>query len=203
MNPQPPQQNYRETLPEIPTDGKALKGDRMALAGRIMGYIGVASLACLLVVIVAVAIPDFVRARIAVNESHAESTVRMISAAQAQYQISYPEFGYAPDLASLGGDPCSAATAEHACLIAGTIADQSCTASHWCVKKGYRFILQADEKHPHKSFVVTAVPEKPESTGAMNFCSLADGEARHERAASPRTTAYTAAECAALTSNGQ
>jgi hypothetical protein len=179
-----------------------LKGDGMALAGLSMGYISVAATLCFLIVVVVVAIPDYVRSKMAVNESHAESTVRMISAAQAQYRMSYPDVGYAPDLASLGGNPCSAATAEHACLIAGTIADQSCTASHWCVKQGYRFMLQADEKHPLESFVVTAVPEKPESSGAKSFCGLADGEARHERAASPRTTGYTSEECAALTSDG-
>jgi hypothetical protein len=176
-----------------------LKGDGMALAGLIMGYISVAYTICMLFIIAAITIPNLLRAKMAANESTAQATVRTVSTAQIQYQATYSDVGYAPDLASLGGDPCNAATAEHACLIAGPIADLSCTANHWCVKSGYRFMVQADEKHPHESFVITAVPEEPDRSGAKNFCVGTDGIVRYERASSRRMTAYAPEECAALT----
>lgn len=175
-----------------------LKGDGMALAGIIMGYISVAYTCVMLIIIMAIAIPNLLRARISANESSAASTTRTILTAEIQYQSTYPKVGYAPDLATLGGDPSNAPTAEHACLIAGPIADQSCTAGHWCAKSGYGFMVQADEKHPHESFVITAVPVEPNRSGARNFCATDDGVIRSERASTRRASPYTAEECSAL-----
>jgi hypothetical protein len=180
-----------------------LKGDGMAVAGLIMGYISVAYTVCMLFIVAAIVLPNFLRAKMAANESTAQATVRTVGTAQIQYQAQYSDVGYAPDLASLGGDPCSTATAEHACLIAGPIADPSCTANHWCVKSGYRFLVLADEKRPHESFVITAVPEEPDRSGAKNFCAGTDGVVRYERASSRRLTPYAPEECAALTSVGE
>ncbi len=180
-----------------------LSGDGMALAGLVMGYISVAYTVVVFFIIAAIAIPNLIRARISANESSAAAAVRTVATAEIQYQTSYSNVGYAPDLATLGGDPCNAATAEHACLIAGPIADQSCTANHWCAKSGYRFMVQADDKQPHESFAVTAVPVEPDRTGAKNFCAGTDGVVRYERASSGRMTPYTAEECAALTPIGE
>jgi len=179
-----------------------LKGDGMALAGLVMGYISVAGIPFMMIIF-AIAIPNLLRARISANESSAAAAVRTVATAEIQYQTSYSNVGYAPDLATLGGDPCNAATAEHACLIAGPIADQSCTANHWCAKSGYRFMVQADDKQPHELFAVTAVPVEPDRTGAKNFCAGTDGVVRYERASSGRMTPYTAEECAALTPIGE
>ena len=176
-----------------------LKGDGMALAGIIMGYISVAYTCFMLIIIAAIAIPNLLRARISANESSAASAVRTVVTAEIQYQATYPKVGYAPDLASMGGTSCNQPTQEHACLLAGPFAEQSCTGMHWCEKSGYRFLLQADDRQPHGSFVITAVPAEVNRSGTKNFCATSDGVIRYETAALARQTPYTVEECSALT----
>jgi len=53
----------------------------------------------------AIAIPNLLRARIAANESSAAATIRTVDTAEITYSSTYPERGYARDLASLGPDP--------------------------------------------------------------------------------------------------
>ncbi|HZD92861.1 MAG TPA: DUF4190 domain-containing protein, partial [Candidatus Sulfotelmatobacter sp.] len=98
-----------------------LKGEGMAMAGLILGYISIPSI----LIIAAIAIPNLLRAKISANESAAASTVRTVNTSQITYLTTYPEKGYAADLATLGPGPggaCGdAGTAEHACLIDGTL----------------------------------------------------------------------------------
>lgn len=177
-----------------------LRGDGMALAGLVMGYISVASTVAVFIIVAAVAIPNLLRARISANEGSASRMVRTVTTAEIQYQASYPNKGYAPDLASLGGTTCSAGdvTAEHACLIDGPLADRTCTGNQWCNRSGYRFIIQADEQQPHQVYVITAVPMEPNRTGRRSFCATNDAVIRSEEAGTSRTTPYTAEACAAL-----
>ena len=179
-----------------------LKGDGMALAGLVMGYISVAFIPFVLI-IAAIAIPNLLRARISANESSAASMVRTAVTAEIQYQATYPKVGYAPDLASMGGTSCNEPTQEHACLIAGPLAEQSCTGMHWCDRTGYRFLLQADDRQPHESFVITAVPIELNRSGNKNFCATTDGVIRYETAPFARQTPYTPEECSALRPIGQ
>ena len=179
-----------------------LKGDGMALAGLILGYLSVAFVVPILIM-AAIAIPSMLQARKSANEASARSELRTVNTAQVQYQTTYPNVGYAPDLATLGapvGDTCTGdGTAEHACLIGGPLANASCTGSQWCTRSGYLFMLQADEQRPHQQYVITAIPVKPGSTGGRNFCSTSDGTLRFEEAAAGRTAPYTAEECTVLT----
>ena len=108
-----------------------LQGDGLALTGLILGYISV----CYFIpIILAIAIPNLLRARISANESAATSTVRTINTAQITYSTTYPEQGYARDLATLGGNCTSGGTAEHACLLDGQLGQANCTAGVWCQK---------------------------------------------------------------------
>jgi type IV pilus assembly protein PilA len=159
-----------------------LKGDGMALAGLIMGYISVVGLPFMLI-IAAIAIPNLIRARQSANESSAMSTVRRLGRAQVEYQANNPNVGYAADVATLG--PAAGTVTEH------------CTGNNLCTNNGYLFMIQTDEQQPHQVFVITAVPEKPERTGTRNFCESADGVLRYERPGSPRAP-YSPEECAAL-----
>lgn len=177
-----------------------LKGDGMALAGLIMGYLSIALFIPFILIVAAIAIPNLIRERETVNESSSVATVRTVDSAQVQYQSEYPDVGYAPDLASLGGD-CKNMTAEHACLITPPLADSSCTGTHWCVKNGYQYILQADWQRPHQQFVVTAIPLEPGKSGQKNYCSTSDAVVRSEPSTS-RTTPYTAEQCGGLTPLG-
>ncbi len=226
MTPQSPQ-SYGQPLPQAQTDGKAttsmilgilsllcfsiltgipaiilghmsrsnirksvgrLKGEGMALAGLILGYVSVALFIPTVLITVAITIPNLLRARISANESSALSTVRTLSTAEATYQATNPTVGYAADIATLGPD-------------AGTVA-QNCVGQ-WCTKNGYRFTIQADDKQPHESFVITAVPMQPGKTGTKNICASVDNVVRFEGSGFDRTSPYTAEECAALRPFGE
>lgn len=162
-----------------------LKGEGMATAGLVMGYVSVASLP-LVAIIAAIAIPNLIRARVAANEAAAASTVRTINVAQVTYSMTYPKSGYAMGLPMLGaGAPaisCSDSSqtdANHACLIGGDLA--TCTSGGWCYKNGYKFhITGVCGDDGCTDYVVTAAPITQGTTGFKSFCSTTDGIIRQK-----------------------
>jgi len=146
----------------------------------------------------AIAIPNLLRSRMAANEASAVGSIRTVNTAQITYAATYPQRGFAADLAALGPDPRgpAAESPSHAGLIDATLGNASCTASTWCTKSGFRFSLTAVCKQkPCKEFVVVATPVTT-STGARNFCSTADGVVRY-RSGPPLTSTVTVRECQA------
>jgi type II secretory pathway pseudopilin PulG len=180
-----------------------LKGDGMATAGLIMGYASVA-LIPLILIIAAIAIPSLLRARMAANESGAVSTVRTVNTAQMTYASSYPDKGYAVDLATLGPGSEGSCTspgypsASHACLLDEVLAGPSCTAGSWCAKGGYRFNTTATcgSDGVCSGYVITATAAVPGSTGSQSFCSTADAVIRVHRSG-PVLRPLTMEECQA------
>jgi len=162
-----------------------LKGDGMATAGLVMGYASIA-LIPLVLIVAAIAIPNLLRARMAANESAAAATVRTVNTAQAAYSTTYPDKGYAADLAAMGPgseDSCSTPaypSAAHACLLDGVLAGPTCTAGTWCVKGGYRYSSTAicGSDGVCSDYVVTAMPVTPGSTGQRSFCATNDAIVR-------------------------
>ncbi|HEX4604623.1 MAG TPA: DUF4190 domain-containing protein [Candidatus Angelobacter sp.] len=187
-----------------------LKGEGMALTGLILGYLSLP----FLLIVAAIAIPNLLRARITANEAEARSTIRTISTLQVTYETTYPNQGYAPDLAALGNGPggeCSGGgTAAHACLLEGTLGSARCTSGVWCPKNVYRYTISSDCTAPSpaengqpgseaacKEFVVTASP-LISSTGSHNYCATSDGVIR-SHLGGPLTKAPTAEECGGWT----
>jgi len=169
-----------------------MKGEGIALAGLVLGYV---SIPWLLVVASAV-IPNFARSRIVANENAAASTLRTINVAQLTYSTSFPDRGYAPDLATLGPGQRESCTGpgdgDHACLLDNVLGNASCTAGLWCTKNGYRFTLSREgacgqrpgtqeDGSPDCTYVVVATPLNP-ATGRRNFCATADAVIRYQRA---------------------
>ena len=149
-----------------------------------------------ILVAAAIAIPNLLRARIAANESSAVGSIRTVNTAQVMYSSSYPQRGFARDLATLGPDSHGPTTssAEHATFIDGTLGNASCTAGAWCTKSGYQFrISTVCKKQTCNEYVVVGTPAG-NNTGTRNFCSTSDGVVRY-RAGSPLTSAVTVAEC--------
>jgi len=174
-----------------------LTGAGMALAGLILGYVSIFSS---ILIIAAIMIPNLMRSRISANESAAASTVRTINTTQITYSTTYPEQGYARDLATLGpgsSNNCSSGTAEHACLLDNVLAGPQCTAGHWCSKSGYKYSVSAicDSAGPCSNYVVTATPMIFGSTGRKSFCATSDAVVRF-RYSESRSTPLTADECA-------
>src|SRR6478672_5299357 len=181
-----------------------LKGEGMALTGLILGYISLPSI----LIIAAIAIPNLLRAKISANEAAAASTVRVINTSQITYSTTYPEQGYAPDLATLGGQSsdCNAGgTAEHACLLDIQLGSPNCTAGVWCQKSQYRFTVVTSCEAPNPGaqqqgegtacaeYVVAATPVSS-STGLHNYCSVSDAVVR-SRLGGPLVRPPTADEC--------
>ncbi len=186
---------------KIRKSGGRLKGDGMALAGLIMGYISLP----FILIIAAIAIPNLLRAKISANESAAMSTVRTINTLQVTYETQYPARGYAPDMATLGNGSdatCSGGgTEQHACLLTGALGSAVCTSGVWCQKNGYRFTIVSDcgasaqqgEDAACKEFVAVATPISA-ATGLHNYCSVSDAIVRVRRGG-PLTSPPTAEEC--------
>ncbi|HEX6802946.1 MAG TPA: DUF3352 domain-containing protein [Terriglobales bacterium] len=146
----------------------------------------------------AVAVPNLLRARMAANDSGAVATLRSINAAEITYSATYPQRGFAPNLAMLGPDPAASGTAtmNHAGLIDPTLGNPSCTATNWCEKSGYRFRVTAECRQKMcTEFVGIATPVS-NNTGGRNFCSTSDGVI-HFRLGTPMSSAVTASDCRA------
>ena len=158
-------------LSQIKKSAGRLGGRGLAIAGLVLGYLGIAMIP-LILIIAAIAIPNLLRARMAANEGMAAATVRSIDTAQATYQATYPAVGYAPDLASLGGAaPCTPSQAT-ACLLENRIAVATAPPG----LRGYVFGVIASRDGAQ--YLVTAVPETPNQTGKRSFCSTEDGVVR-------------------------
>ena len=76
----------------------------------------------IILVVAAIAIPNFLRSRIAANESSAVGSMRTINTAEATYSTTYPSVGYSADLPSLAGSTCTAPSSASACLIDAFVA---------------------------------------------------------------------------------
>ena len=178
-----------------------LKGEGMALTGLILGYISLP----FILIIAAIAIPNLLRARISANEAAARSTVRMISTSQVTYSTTYPDQGYARDLATLGGNCSSGGTAEHACLVDSPLGQANCTPGVWCQKGQYRYTVssncaparfgeqQQGTENACTEYVIAATPVNF-NTGRRNYCSVSDAVIR-SRLGGPLSVPPTAEEC--------
>jgi len=163
-------------------------------------FIGVA-MAIVVLLAVAIVIPNPFRPRMSGGHKQGPDTVRTINTAQVAYSTNYPDQGYAPNLAALGPDGPDYAqchpTRTHACQLDEKVACPSGTGTAWCVKGAYRYNLQSSSTEPpYKDYWITATPvhANPELN---NYCSLPDAVVRWERAA-PLSRPYSLEECQAL-----
>ena len=147
-------------------------------------------------VVGAIAIPNLLRARIAANDASAVANLRTANVAQITYQATYPQKGYAHDLASLGPDPSGSdkISSQHASLIEPTLGGGDCRAGSWCVKSGYRFMITTSCKVlPCADYLVLATPVSS-NTGTKNFCATSDAVIRSQIGV-PLSAPITAAQC--------
>jgi type IV pilus assembly protein PilA len=139
----------------IRRSGGRKTGEGMALAGLILGYIGVAIIPIVLI-IAAIAIPSLLRARMLANEASAVASLRTLNEAVANYSVAH---GKVPQsLMDLG--PSASEPMIDAVLAAGA-------------KSGYVFDyepLAADSAGAKSSgYSITANPIVPGTTGRRFF----------------------------------
>ena len=117
----------------------------------------------IILVIAAIAIPNMMRSRIAANEASAVNSLRTITTAENTYYTTYPTFGFACNLKSLGGGknpPDNTA--------AGIIDDVLANGS----KAGYLFATGVCTKQGNLTtgFQYSAAPATPNQSGIRFFC---------------------------------
>src|SRR3981189_1301776 len=115
-----------------------------------------------ILIISAIAIPNFLRSRMRANEASAVASLRMINTAAITYSITFPDMGFPAQLTTLGGaNPCTAASSTQACLIDDSLA--------LGIKSGYNFVWAGDGAVPSFSFLVTGTPQAIGSPGPGGF----------------------------------
>lgn len=131
----------------------------------------------IILIIAAIAIPNFLRARIAANEAAAANNTRTITTAAVTYSSTYQN-GYPGTLATMGPPPGGPATCDAADLIDTVFA----TAPNQ--KSGYTYAYIATNPVTVApgcgapgdiNYLVTAVPVMVGITGSRSFCSEEPG----------------------------
>lgn len=131
----------------------------------------------IILVIAAIAIPNFLRARMAANESAAVENVRSITTASVVYDSSWGN-GYPPSLTNLGGIGVSASCNQ------ANLLDPILTTAPF-TKSGYIFSYTGEDGPASQGagcggpgfigFFVTAAPQSPGLTGTRSFCAEESG----------------------------
>ena len=115
-----------------------------------------------ILILAALAIPHFMRARAAANTAAAEATVRTIQAAEILYSVTY-DTGFSPSLKSLGGLPGGSTNSGSAGLIDELLASGE--------KAGYTYTYIPGPAKDGKisDFEIVAIPVQPCISGLHAF----------------------------------
>ena len=135
----------------------------------------------IILIIAAIAVPSYLRSRMAANESAAVASIRTINTAQISFNSAYPTVGFAGTLTALGGTNCSPPDSTSACLIDTQLAGG--------LKNGYTFSLANVSGTPNATYNVIGTPVLPNGSGIRYFCSFQDAVLRFSM--SPITTCDT------------
>jgi len=125
----------------------------------------------IILIIAAIAIPNYWKARMAANESAATNAIRTINTAEVSYVAAYPTVGYASILHLAGASPCTPSSST-ACFIDNNLA----LATSAPGKSGYVYGLV----NTQATYYVSAVPNVPSTSGTRSFCSTEDGVIRYD-----------------------
>jgi prepilin-type N-terminal cleavage/methylation domain-containing protein len=130
----------------------------------------------IILIIAAIAIPNFLRARMAANDSSAAASVRSINTAEIAYFGAFPTLGYPAAVTTLGGaSPCTPSTTT-ACLIDNYLA----TNGGGNGKSGYNFNAAGSASAGslvNDQFFSTGTPFNS-LTGTRAYCSIEDAVLR-------------------------
>ena len=149
----------------------------------------------IILIIAALAIPNLLQARIAANEASAAGSLSAIKSAEITYFTAYPNVGYAPDIASLGGAaPCTPASTS-ACLVDSSL---SAAIPGSTGKSGFVFLatgITTPGAPINPAFVGAASPISAQHSGNHYFCTTNDGTLRSKMANTGDTPVTALATC--------
>jgi prepilin-type N-terminal cleavage/methylation domain-containing protein len=124
----------------------------------------------IILIIAAIAVPSFLRSRIAANESAAVAAIRTVNTAQITYNSAYPTVGFASTLSALSGTSCTPPTSSSACLIDTVLGGGQ--------RSGYNFALSNVTGTPSSTYNAIATPIVWNYSGMRYFCSYSDAVVR-------------------------
>lgn len=140
-----------------------------------------------ILILMAVAIPNYMKTRSQANENAALQDMRAINSAEIEYNTNYPDHGFACQLSQLGGDSkAGAPSAQAAQLIPTDLASG--------YKGGYVFAVTnctkvtVNNQDVYTSFEVTAVPQSVGKTGYRGFCMDEAGQIKADPAGGTNCT---------------
>jgi type IV pilus assembly protein PilA len=124
----------------------------------------------IILIIAAIAIPNFLRSKMAANEASAVSSMRVINTGEITYSSAYTSVGYSATLGNLGGTAAvcavgTGASQTSACLIDNVLALATSAAT---AKSGYYF-LYAPGVSVGTAYTVQGPPAIPGVTGGRYF----------------------------------
>jgi len=171
---------------------------RIGHAGNRRGFslIELLIVVAIILIIAAIAIPSYLRSKMAANEASAAEHVRAITTAATAYNTTWNN-GYPPDLPTMGGLGLTA-TCKQAMLL-----DPLITTKPF-LKSGYIFSYQGVGPNTPAvpgctpgfwAYLVTAAPVTPGFTGQRSFCSDLPGVIHYDATGAAITST---AQCDAL-----
>jgi type IV pilus assembly protein PilA len=139
-----------------------------------------------ILIISAIAVPNFLRSRERANEASAVASMRVINTASVTYSMTYPDMGYPALLTNLGGaNPCTSSSVQ-ACLIDDLLALGT--------RGGYSFVWTGDGLTPSVSYALTGTPLVVGSSGQRMFCTDQTGVIRYDPSGSGCTSSSASLE---------
>lgn len=120
----------------------------------------------IILIIAVIAVPSFLRSRMAANESAAVASLRTLNTAEISYSSAYPTVGYATTLSALSGTSCAPPSSTSACLIDTALATGQ--------RSGYSFTLSTGGGSPPSGYNAIASPILWNYSGMRYFCSFED-----------------------------
>lgn len=178
-------------LSDIRKSAGRLTGHGMAIAGLVLGYMGVVLIPFILIV-AAIVIPNLLKSRMAANEASAVESLRSIDEANAVYAATYDN-GFAPELWTLGRQTDDTKVGSKGDCYRANLLDVDSLLS---VKNGYVFTyavapgprilsqkaasLGCAAAGSTVGFTADAFPAVPGATGQRSFFTDASGVIRFE-----------------------
>jgi len=117
----------------------------------------------IILIIAAIAIPNFMRARISANEASAVTSMHAVATAEIGYSSAYPQIGFSASLADLGYGGGGSCSPTGACFVDPALASGK--------KSGYSFTYVGDGATPSIAYTFNADPQAYGLTGQTSYYS--------------------------------
>jgi type IV pilus assembly protein PilA len=129
-----------------------------------IGFSMVELLVCMgiILVLIAIAIPNYVRAKMLSNETSAVSSITAINVAESMYVVTCPLLGYSAGLTQLG-------PGTGTCAGLGVLPDTALQGGG--IRSGFTFTYVAGPTSPITTYTVSASPVTQGVTGTRGFFS--------------------------------